>query len=121
MYHQTGLASKGGVDMVASDHAPHTKEEKITENIWVAAAGVIGVETSIPLMLTQVNHRKLSLNQLVRISSVNPAKAFGLYPQKGSLHPGADADITIVDLENESTIKAKNLHSKNKLTPFKNI
>ena len=54
------------------------------------------METSIPLMLTQVNHRKLSLNQLVRISSVNPAKAFGLYPQKGSLHPGADADITIV-------------------------
>lgn len=108
----------GAVDMIATDHSPHTKEEKSRPSIWEAIAGWPGVETSVPLILNEVNKGTLSINELTKYMSENPAKVWGMYPQKGSLAVGSDGDLTVVDLKATATIKAEKLHSKNKLTPF---
>lgn len=108
----------GTVEAIATDHSPHTLEEKTNDDIWKAIPGFCGVETNVPLMLTQVNEGWISLNHYVKVASEGPAKLFNMYPQKGSLLVGTDADFTIVDLNREGEIKAENLHSKNKVTPF---
>jgi len=111
---------KGGIDMLASDHAPHSAQQKSLP-IWEAPSGLCGVETSVPLMLNEVNKGKLSLNDFVRIASESPAKIWGIYPQKGNLQIGADADFTIVDMKIKKTITAKELHSKCKTTPYEGM
>jgi len=108
----------GAVDMLATDHAPHTIAEKTDPNVWRCCCGFPGVETAVPLMLTQVAAGRLSLAHYVRLSAVNPAKAWGLYPRKGALQVGSDADIAIVDLAREGRVSAAALHSKSKITPF---
>jgi len=108
----------GTVEVIATDHSPHSEEEKIKENIWEAIPGFPGVETSVPLMLTQVNEGKISLNQYVKLASENPARLFNMYPEKGSFKIGTDADFTIVDMQKESVIDKSKLQSKCKLTPF---
>ena len=77
-----------------------------------------GVETNVPLMLTQVNAGRLTLNRYVKVQAEGPARAWNLWPRKGNLDRGADADVTIVDLTKESVIDRARLHSKSKLTPF---
>lgn len=108
----------GVVDMIATDHAPHTPEEKRNDNIWKADCGFPGVETQMPLMLTEVAVGRMSLEHYVRISSANPARAFGMWPHKGRLAVGALADITAVDLARKEVISADRLHSRGKVTPF---
>jgi len=110
----------GTIDMMASDHAPHTVYEKNLP-LWEAAAGLCGVETFVPLMLNEVNRGNLSLNDFVRMASESPAKIWGIYPRKGSLIPGADGDFTIVDMNKKQKISAENLHSKSKTSPFDGI
>jgi len=105
------------IDMIASDHAPHTAAEKALP-LWDMPAGLCGVETLIPLLLNEVNKGSLSLNDFTRLASENPAKIWGIYPQKGSLEPGADADITIVDMNKKITIKKEKLYSKSKTSPY---
>lgn len=114
-----GLAD-GTLDMVATDHAPHTAAEK-AGGLWQCMAGVIGVETSVPLFLTEVGRGRLTLEEYVRLASENPAKLWGFYPQKGSLLPGTDADLTIVDLEREGTIRNSDLHGKSKEGVFDGV
>ena len=108
---------KGVIDMIASDHAPHKESEKEMPG-WEAPAGLCGAETSVNLMLNEVNKDKLSINDYVRLSSERPAKIWGIYPRKGSLEPGADADITIVDMNKKKIIRASELHSKSKTSPY---
>jgi len=107
----------GTVSIVCSDHAPHTEEEK-NGDLWSIPAGMCGVETLAPLVLGAVSEGKITLEQACEVLSVNPAKHFGVYPQKGSLAVGTDADITIVDMNKEMVIKRENLHSKSKVTAF---
>jgi len=112
-------ALNGGViDVIASDHAPYPKEEKEKgwQNIYDAPSGGTGVETTLPLMLDCVNRGLITLERLVETFAVNPAKIMGLYPRKGVLAPGADADIIIVDLMSQFVIKGEELHSKQKIT-----
>jgi dihydroorotase len=109
--------TKRAIDIIASDHAPHTAAEKSLA-LWEAPAGLCGVETSVPLMLNEVNKGKLSLNDYVRIASEMPAKIWGMYPEKGNLLPGADADFTIVDMKMKKTISKSELHSKSKTSPY---
>lgn len=111
-----GIAD-GTVSIVCSDHAPHTEEEK-DGDLWSIPAGMCGVETLAPLMLNAVSEGKVTLKQVCQLLSENPAKQFGIYPQKGSLMVGTDADITIVDMNVETVIKRENLHSKSKVTAF---
>ncbi len=107
----------GTISHICSDHAPHTKEEK-TGSLFNVPAGMCGVETLAPLMINAVNNEKISINDLAAIISENPAKLYGIFPEKGSLEIGTDADITIVDLNKKFEIKEELLHSKSKITAF---
>jgi len=111
---------KGVIDIIASDHAPHTPAQKALP-LWTAPAGLCGVETLVPLMLNEVNKGRLKLNDFVRIASEAPAKIWGIYPQKGNLQPGADADFTIVDMKMKKVITASEIHSKSKTTPYEGM
>jgi len=105
------------IDMLASDHAPHTAGEKSLP-VWEAPAGLSGVETTVPLMLNEVNKGRLSINDFVRIASETPAKIWSIYPRKGSLLPGADADFTVVDMNKRHKINACESHSKSKTSAY---
>ncbi|MQA99841.1 MAG: amidohydrolase family protein [Actinobacteria bacterium] len=110
----------GDIDMVCADHAPSTREQKEVgrDDIWAAPFGVPGVETNLSMMLTGVSEGKLSLERLVAARSESPAKAYGLYPRKGHLGVGADADIALVDLGAERTIRDDDVVAKVGWTPF---
>jgi dihydroorotase len=108
----------GTIDLIATDHAPHTVEEKSRNDIWTVDCGFPGVEWQMPLMLTQVSAGRARICDYVRWSSVNPAKVFGLYPRKGALAPGSDADIAIVDLARKWTLDDAKLQSRSKITPW---
>jgi len=108
----------GVVDMIATDHAPHTPEEKTRNDIWTVDCGFPGVETQMPLMLTEVNRGRMSVCDYVRWSAANPAKVWGLYPCKGALQVGSDADIAIVDLARTSVVEDAKLQSRSKITPW---
>jgi dihydroorotase len=108
----------GRIDMIASDHAPHRAADKVRASMWDVPSGFAGVETLLPLLLTCVHEGRLSLERLVHATSEAPAKAWGLWPRKGSVTVGADADLTLVDLERPTEIHAADLHGKNNLSPF---
>jgi len=105
------------IDMIASDHAPHLAGEKSLP-IWEAPAGLSGVETMVPLILNEVNKGRLSINDFVRLASASPAKIWGIYPQKGSLQTGADADFTVIDMNKKQKILAGESHSKSKTSAY---
>lgn len=114
----------GLVDTVATDHAPGTREEKEVgwKNIWETWAGIPGVETLLPIMISEgVNKDLISLQDLCRILCEKPAKIFHLYPRKGTLLLGSDADIVMIDLKRETVINADNLHYKVGWTPFEGM
>ncbi|MGH8740451.1 MAG: allantoinase AllB [Burkholderiales bacterium] len=109
---------EGLVDMIATDHAPHLPEEKTRASCWQCDCGFPGVETQMPLMLTEVNRGRMSISDYVRWACVNPAKAWGLFPNKGVIQPGADADLAVVDLKREWSIDQSQLFSKSKISPW---
>ena len=113
----------GAIDFVATDHAPHTDEEKLVDdpfgNTWNSISGFVGLETEVPAMLTFVSEGRLTLEEWVYRHSTRPAQVWGMYPQKGSLQVGTDADFTIVDPDREWTLEDRHdLHSKHCVTPF---
>ena len=108
----------GTVDVIATDHAPHSVEEKTRKDIWTIDCGFPGVETQMPMMLTEAAAGRFSVSDYVRWSAANPAKIWGLYPRKGVIQPGADADIAIVDLDREWSIDDAKLQSLSRITPF---
>jgi allantoinase len=111
----------GLVDTIASDHSPCLWEDKAPgmEDIWKAWGGISGIQTMLPALLTEgVHKRGLLLSDLVRMLSANPARIFGLYPQKGALQPGSDADLTVVDLDAEWSLSADDLLYKNKHSAY---
>jgi len=99
----------GTIDCIGSDHFPLSPEEK--DDLWTAKPGMPGVETLLPLMLDRgVNSGLITLERLVEVCCENPARIFGLYPQKGALQVGSDADVVIVDLEEEHTLETEKMH-----------
>ena len=112
--------NSGVIDVIASDHAPYPKEEKDKgwENIFEAPSGGTGIQTQLPLMLDSLDKGKITLKRLVETYSANPARIMGLYPRKGALVPGADADLIIVDPDAVFQIKGEDLYSKQKVTAF---
>jgi dihydroorotase len=112
----------GTIDILGTDHAPHAMEEKQHPSFWDNACGFPGVETSMRLMLTFVHEERMTMEQYVRMAGSAPAKAFGLYPRKGVIQPGADADIAIVDPAKRGTIRGADLHSeRSRFTPFEGM
>lgn len=108
----------GTIDMIATDHAPHTPEEKTRGSIWACDCGFPGVETQMPLMLTEVNAERCSLMDYVRWSAVAPARAWGLYPMKGLIAPGALADIAVVDMARTGRLNQGRLQTISKISPW---
>lgn len=105
----------GTIDAIATDHAPHHPDEKDVE-FNVALNGIVGLETSLPLSLKLVEDGCLDLKALVLLMSCNPAKILGL--ERGTLKPGAVADVTIIDPLKQWQVSAEKLESKSKNTPF---
>ena len=110
-----GIAS-GVVDVLGSDHAPHTREEK-DHPYPESHSGMTGVQTLVPLMLDHVNAGRLSLQRFVDLTSHGPARLFGLRG-KGRLAVGYDADLTIVDLGRTETITDAWIESRSRWTPY---
>lgn len=114
----------GSVDVVASDHAPHTLDEKF-ESFRDAPPGIAGVETSLPLLHTLVDRGKLSLSRMVEAMCSSPAEVFGLRNEegvlKGTLRSGADADLVALDQDEKWEIRGEDLHGKTKFTPFEGV
>ena len=106
------------VDVLGSDHAPHSKENKNKE-YPDSPSGMPGVQTIFPVMLNHVNNKKLSLKKLIKLMCENPCKIFGI-KNKGFIKEGYDADLTIVDMNKEQIIKDEMIASKCGWTPFNN-
>jgi dihydroorotase len=106
----------GTVDIVATDHAPHTREEK-DASIWDAPSGVPGVETALPLLLEEARQGNITYERVRDLTAANPAHIFDL-PTKGVIKEGMDADLVLVDPEDSQEIRGEDSHSKCDWTPF---
>jgi len=118
-----GLA-QGTISVISTDHCPFTKEQKRQggESFAQVPNGLPGVETSLPLIYSQgVDRGRLTPNRLVMAMATNPAKIFGLYPAKGSLEVGTDADVVIFDPQAEFTISAETLHMNTDFSPYEGL
>jgi len=106
----------GTVDMVATDHAPHTRAEK-DASIWDAPSGVPGVETALPLLLAEARTGDIPFERVRDLTAANPAEIFGV-PNKGRVAEGYDADLVLVDPGKSEPIRGERLHSNCEWTPF---
>lgn len=104
--------------MIESDHAPHTKEEK-NKGFLNAPNGIVGLETTLKVLLTECKKRNIPTIFLAKFLSEHPAKRFKL-ENKGMIQDGYDADFVIVDDNKIGKIKGETFHSKSKFTPFEN-
>ena len=117
--HRDGIwkgIDQGIVDVLGSDHAPHTLEEK-QKPYPASPSGMTGVQTLVPIMLDHVNAGKLSLERFVDLSSHGPNRIFGM-ARKGRIAVGYDADLTIVDMKRRETITHEQAGSKAGWTPY---
>lgn len=106
----------GTIDCIATDHAPHTHDEKCCGMVG-APFGIVGFETAFPLLYTKfVKTEKWTLRQLIDWMTVKPAQLFKL--PYGTLNVGESADIVLIDLEHEQAVDIENFESKGKNTPF---
>jgi dihydroorotase len=106
----------GTIDCIATDHAPHTVDDKQVEYDQ-AAFGIVGLETAVPLCLDRLVHAGLvDLHQLVELLSTNPARVLGL--PGGTLAPGSPADLTLLDLGKRRTVDPTRFLSLSRNTPF---
>jgi dihydroorotase (multifunctional complex type) len=106
---------EGPIDVVGSDHAPHTREEKETgwTDMFATPGGSPSLQHVLSLFLTEVHAGRIGLDRVVDLCSTRPARLVDLYPRKGAIAPGSDADIVVVDLEREAVISAAvNFYSK---------
>jgi dihydroorotase len=106
----------GVIDFIATDHAPHTLEEK-AKGYPNSPSGMPGVETSLPVMLTQAKQGKCTVSQVANWMSTAVAKAYNI-PKKGLIAPGYDADLVLVDLENYKPVLKEELQTKCRWSPF---
>ena len=111
--------SEGVVDVLGSDHAPHTREEK-AKPYPASPSGMTGVQTFVPTMLDHVNAGRLTLERFVDLSSAGPARIFNI-ATKGRIAVGYDADFTVVDLKRRETIRNEWIASKAGWTPYDGV
>jgi dihydroorotase (multifunctional complex type) len=104
----------GGIDVIATDHSPHTKAEKERgwTDMYATPGGSPMVQHYLSLMLTAVNDGRIGLDRVVELCCAAPARLCNVYPRKGVLAPGSDADIVVVDLDREMTIRAEETYYK---------
>jgi dihydroorotase len=120
--HRAGIwrgLEQGVVDILGSDHAPHTREEK-AKSYPASPSGMTGVQTLVPIMLDHVNAGRLSLERFVDLTSAGPARLFGI-AVKGRIAVGYDADITVVDLKRREQIIDRWVASRAGWTPYDGV
>ena len=106
----------GTIDCIVTDHAPHSEEEK-ARGLEAAPSGMVGLETSLAVTLTQLYHTgAMSLPEIISKMTINPARILGL--EKGRVAVGCDADLTIFDPNEAWTVDASKFASKGRNTPF---
>jgi dihydroorotase (multifunctional complex type) len=107
-------ADDGVIDVVGTDHAPHTREEKERgwTDMYAAPGGSPSIQHYLSLLLTEVAAGRLTLDRVVDLCATAPARLVNLYPRKGAIAPGSDADLVLVDLERRATISAATSHSR---------
>jgi len=103
----------GIIESIGTDHSPRKKAEKVG-TVWQSRPGLGNLtELALPILLTEgVHKRGLPLTRVAELCCYNPARIFGIYPRKGSLAPGSDADLVVLDLEKRVKVSAANLHSR---------
>jgi dihydropyrimidinase len=117
------LVQAGAVDLIVTDHCDYTVAQKTAQDDFASTPGGLpGMETLLPLMITHgVVEGRLTLPQLVALLSANPARIWGLWPRKGVLLPGSDADVVIYDPEPEGVVSAGDLHHVAGYTPYEGL
>jgi dihydroorotase len=110
----------GTITSVGSDHAPHTLDEKQL-GLARAPAGSTGVETLASVMVDRMCRGAISPERLAWVLSEGTARLYGLHPRKGSLQPGADADLTLVDPNARRTVSGDRLHTKQRYSPWEGV
>ena len=103
----------GLIDTLGTDHTPRTRSVKNTKGgLWGSMTGIAAVGTHLPVLLHEGHHKRgISLVKIAEAASRNPARIYGIYPQKGAIAPGSDADLVLVDLEAEKKVRPEELHS----------
>jgi dihydroorotase len=109
--------NEGTIVSVGSDHAPHTLEEK-ARGFATQPAGAVGCETFGPVMTDALFRSKTTVERLAEVMSTSTAKLYGLYPRKGVIQPGSDADLTIVDPGATRTVRNEDLVAKQPVSPW---
>ena len=109
--------ARGDVDVVGSDHVvawpPADRESMYRQSIWDCRTGFSRVETFLPVMLTHgVHEGRITLERLVQVCCENPARIYGLFPRKGAVAVGSDADLVVVDLSREVTVGKDHLNTR---------
>jgi dihydroorotase (multifunctional complex type) len=110
--------ARGAIDYVSSDHAPSTRAQKEAGSIWDVHFGLPGIDTTFSALLTGANRGRISYERVVEAYSERPARIYGLWPAKGRLEPGADADVVLVDPQAHWTVDDADVVSKAGWSPF---
>lgn len=108
----------GTIDYISSDHAPHTAKEKQGDFLSGCASGITGLETMLPLLLRAYFKGMLGLSDIQRLCCENPAKIYGLSEQKGSIRAGCDADLVLVDMDLQWTVRQEEFYTRGAPGPF---
>jgi dihydroorotase (multifunctional complex type) len=108
---------EGSVDTLGSDHSPHALSEKSASSVWDVKVGLPGLETTLPLILTQVKKNRLSLFQVIQLLAEKPAEIYGLN-DCGRLEQGKNADLSVIDFNQKFKIVASKFKSKAKYSPY---
>ncbi len=110
----------GTADLIGTDHAPHTKNEKEVgwENMWKAPGGTPALEWYLSMFLNEVNKGRIGFERVIQLCSENPAKIFQIYPRKGAVQVGSDADLVIVDMKKEQVLSADKMYTKCGWNPY---
>ncbi|MGI5824302.1 MAG: dihydroorotase [Bacillota bacterium] len=114
--------AEGKIDIINSDHAPYTMEEIELgkDDIFLTPPDGCAIEVMLPLLLNEVNKGTLTLSRVVETFMEKPAQLFGIYPRKGAISVGSDADMILVDMQQTRTLHGKELHTKQHYTQYEN-
>lgn len=112
------LLRGGTLTHMSTDHAPSTLEQKAAGDIWNVHFGLPGLDSTLPVLLDAVARGHLSFEDVARVYAETPARTYGLWPRKGRLAPGADADLVLVDPNGSRTLRNEDVLSKAGWTPF---